>query len=78
MDEGGRIAKCPVCGKNALNPFRPFCSERCCLIDLARWFGESYRIETEERLDGPESESIESASMGEESWRPLHLSKLLF
>jgi endogenous inhibitor of DNA gyrase (YacG/DUF329 family) len=26
------------------NPDRPFCSERCRLIDLGRWAEESYRI----------------------------------
>lgn len=39
---------CPICGNPALfspdNPFRPFCSERCKLIDLGQWATESYRI----------------------------------
>ena len=26
------------------NPFRPFCSEKCRLVDLGRWAGEDYRI----------------------------------
>jgi endogenous inhibitor of DNA gyrase (YacG/DUF329 family) len=26
------------------NPFRPFCSERCRLMDLGAWASESYRI----------------------------------
>jgi endogenous inhibitor of DNA gyrase (YacG/DUF329 family) len=26
------------------NPYRPFCSERCKLIDLGAWLGEQYRI----------------------------------
>jgi len=26
------------------NPYRPFCSERCKLIDLGMWVGEQYRI----------------------------------
>lgn len=39
--------KCPTCGKNANwldNPTRPFCSERCKLIDFGRWANEEYRI----------------------------------
>ena len=39
--------KCPQCKKPVLwqdNPDRPFCSERCRLIDLGRWADESYRI----------------------------------
>ena len=42
------IVNCPQCGKSAVwdnsNPFRPFCSERCKLIDLGQWATESYRI----------------------------------
>jgi uncharacterized protein len=43
-----KTVACPTCGKRALyspeNPFRPFCSERCKLIDLGQWATESYRI----------------------------------
>lgn len=38
---------CPVCRKPAVwqdNPDRPFCSERCKLIDLGCWADESYRL----------------------------------
>jgi endogenous inhibitor of DNA gyrase (YacG/DUF329 family) len=38
---------CPTCGR-ALEwqgaPFRPFCSERCRLIDLGAWFSERRAI----------------------------------
>ena len=37
------IVKCPTCEKevrwNADNVYRPFCSERCQLIDLGEWAG---------------------------------------
>jgi uncharacterized protein len=39
--------KCPTCNKRVEwddNPFRPFCSERCKLIDLGRWVSEEYRV----------------------------------
>ncbi len=33
--------KCPTCGKEVVydqsNPFRPFCSQRCRLIELGAW-----------------------------------------
>lgn len=38
---------CAVCGKPADwydNPFRPFCSERCKILDLGAWADEQYRI----------------------------------
>jgi endogenous inhibitor of DNA gyrase (YacG/DUF329 family) len=43
-------ASCPICDKvlegesQAEWPHFPFCSDRCKLIDLGRWLGESYRI----------------------------------
>jgi endogenous inhibitor of DNA gyrase (YacG/DUF329 family) len=39
--------KCPTCGKAVdwqQSPWRPFCSERCKLIDLGEWASESHRI----------------------------------
>lgn len=45
---GQRQVKCPTCGNLAPftkdNRWRPFCSERCKLIDLGAWFDESNRI----------------------------------
>jgi endogenous inhibitor of DNA gyrase (YacG/DUF329 family) len=41
------MAKCPTCGKPVEwkdNPFRPFCSERCKLIDFDKWTSEEYRV----------------------------------
>ena len=42
---------CPNCAKPAdltpENPHRPFCSDRCRLIDLSRWFDESYAVPAE-------------------------------
>ena len=31
------------------NRWRPFCSERCRLIDLGAWASESYRVPVEEQ-----------------------------
>jgi len=49
MDEirGDLEMKCPICGKPTNwhdNPDRPFCSERCRLIDLGNWSAEQYHI----------------------------------
>ncbi|HVF56573.1 MAG TPA: DNA gyrase inhibitor YacG [Pyrinomonadaceae bacterium] len=44
--------KCPNCGKPAEwkdNPSRPFCSERCKLIDFGAWANEEYAVPAEER-----------------------------
>lgn len=39
--------RCPRCGHSVSwkdNPSRPFCSERCRLIDLGCWADEEYRV----------------------------------
>lgn len=39
--------KCPTCAQHTHwkdNPHRPFCSERCKLLDLGHWADGSYRI----------------------------------
>ena len=41
------MKKCPTCSKQVEwqdNPFRPFCSERCKLLDLGKWVSEEYRV----------------------------------
>jgi len=51
--------KCPNCKQKIPyegNPYRPFCSERCKLIDLDNWLEGRYRIPdtTGENQDGRE------------------------
>ena len=54
------LVKCPTCERVAEyngNEFRPFCSERCKLIDFGAWADEEYALPaegtalTEEDLD---------------------------
>lgn len=46
---------CPRCSAmapyDATNAFRPFCSERCKLIDLGAWASEAYRVPVVEEPD---------------------------
>jgi endogenous inhibitor of DNA gyrase (YacG/DUF329 family) len=43
-----KAVRCPVCSAQSVwseaNPFRPFCSERCKLIDLGAWASDRYAI----------------------------------
>lgn len=42
-----RVVVCPQCGSEAAwegNPHRPFCSERCRMVDLGAWLDEKYAI----------------------------------
>ncbi len=54
------VVKCPTCGEAVLwlpeNPYRPFCSERCKLIDLGAWANEDYTMPAEE--DEPLSDEV--------------------
>jgi len=40
--------KCPSCGRrlewSAASPWRPFCSERCRLLDLGAWLSEQRAV----------------------------------
>lgn len=45
-----RIA-CPICGKQSAwegNAHRPFCSERCRMIDLGAWVNGEYTVPVED------------------------------
>lgn len=43
-----KVVACPHCGTSVKwgpeNRFRPFCSERCKLMDLGAWATERYRV----------------------------------
>jgi uncharacterized protein len=44
------LVRCPNCGKQTEyngNEFRPFCSERCKLIDFGAWADEEYALPAE-------------------------------
>lgn len=51
--------KCPQCGGPVAllpaNPFRPFCSERCRLLDLGDWLDERRAIPGEDAVPEPEA-----------------------
>ena len=59
MSEKLNNLKCPRCKKPVSwegNPHRPFCSEKCRLIDLGQWSDEAYRIPAE----SPGEENLEN------------------
>ena len=59
-----RLVSCPNCGQSTewvtTNAYRPFCSERCKLIDLGAWATEKYRVPVVEDKD-----DLDSATPGE-------------
>lgn len=40
--------KCPICDKNTVLEYQPFCSKKCADIDLGRWLKGTYVIHTNE------------------------------
>ena len=61
-----RTVPCPRCGGPSAyapeNKWRPFCSERCKIIDLGAWAAESYRVSTDDQQ--PPSEETSSKPHG--------------
>jgi uncharacterized protein len=61
--------KCPTCKKPIEwkdNPYRPFCSERCKLVDLGRWVNDEYSVPGEQVSEPAESPSAPAASSKED------------
>jgi endogenous inhibitor of DNA gyrase (YacG/DUF329 family) len=58
MDRKPREVACPACGKpvpwTPESRWRPFCSERCKLIDLGAWATEKYRVPVTESNAQPQ------------------------
>jgi len=62
MNKKPVVVACPQCGNdvvwNSESRYRPFCGERCKMIDLGQWANEEYRIpdngpaDQEEELSG--------------------------
>jgi endogenous inhibitor of DNA gyrase (YacG/DUF329 family) len=59
------LVKCPICGRTVKyegNEFRPFCSERCKLLDFGAWADEEYNLPTESsELTEEDIDKIEKA-----------------
>ncbi|MBI5190200.1 MAG: DNA gyrase inhibitor YacG [Nitrospirae bacterium] len=50
---------CPICKNEAAwegNPHRPFCSERCKLIDLGAWADARYSVPAEDASGDSDAE----------------------
>jgi hypothetical protein len=62
----GPVVKCPTCHRDLeweSAPFRPFCSERCRLIDLGKWASGQYVVSS----PGDDTDKIDSTGLPGES-----------
>ena len=53
-----KLVKCPTCRREidwSASEFRPFCSERCRLIDLGAWLSEKHAIPGDAPAPGEDS-----------------------
>ncbi|MBQ3695934.1 MAG: DNA gyrase inhibitor YacG [Alphaproteobacteria bacterium] len=55
--------KCPICGKQAVVEYQPFCSKKCADIDWGRWLKGTYVVHTNET---PEDEALKKIQSEEE------------
>jgi uncharacterized protein len=58
-----KAVKCPTCHTEVSwenNPYRPFCSERCRLIDLGAWAEERYKIPSRDSESSKEDDDDDS------------------
>ncbi|MDZ7710153.1 MAG: DNA gyrase inhibitor YacG [Roseovarius sp.] len=54
---------CPICGKDTVARYRPFCSRRCADIDLGKWFSGGYAVpsrDPEDMAEAAEAAEIEA------------------
>jgi hypothetical protein len=55
--------KCPTCRRpvewSEASVYRPFCSDRCRLIDLGAWLTEQHKIPDESSAEGTEAEDTQ-------------------
>ncbi|HEY0428757.1 MAG TPA: DNA gyrase inhibitor YacG [Pyrinomonadaceae bacterium] len=65
--------KCPTCGKQTEysgNEFRPFCSERCKLLDFGAWANEEFALPAENTpLTEEDLQQLEQAATEKEKNR---------
>lgn len=58
--------KCPTCGREVKwdeqQKFRPFCSERCKMIDLGAWASDGYSIAGSDENDADKTPDASSRS----------------
>lgn len=64
VDAKPPTVRCPICGKDDVNQYRPFCSRRCADVDLGRWMTGHYSIPSEEDADPGSPDTLGADSLG--------------
>lgn len=64
------MVSCPYCKEKVAwqgNKWRPFCSERCKMIDLGKWASEDYKV-SEKNLGETYDSNITVVKDSSENW----------
>ncbi|MGZ3786969.1 MAG: DNA gyrase inhibitor YacG [Bacteriovorax sp.] len=67
--------KCPQCDtifSYYESEFRPFCSERCKMIDLGHWFEESYRVPSGDKNQSGQNNEHQENENEPENYEQIH------
>lgn len=59
---------CPICSRPADTATTPFCSKRCRMVDLGRWFTESYVVSSP--MPGAADEAKDEGASGDDPETP--------
>lgn len=64
---GALYVTCPQCGRRIVydvhNPWRPFCSQRCKLLDLGAWASEERRIKGPSVLEDEDADLLNTGAL---------------
>jgi endogenous inhibitor of DNA gyrase (YacG/DUF329 family) len=70
------LVTCPTCQRKVAwspdSPFRPFCSERCRLIDLGAWVSEQRGIADDDSVPMDDERPLSSADDSDDGRDPRH------
>ncbi len=62
---------CPICAKDTVQTYRPFCSKRCADIDLGKWMSGQYAVPSQREEDAEEA-ALEAGEAASRNSSPLH------
>ncbi|MDA0836554.1 MAG: DNA gyrase inhibitor YacG [Planctomycetota bacterium] len=66
-DSAPNVVDCPICSREICfkrftdAPYFPFCSRKCKLVDLGRWFNEEYSLDRELEVSDFEEPDFEDS-----------------
>ena len=46
---------CPICEKDTVSAYRPFCSKRCADVDLGKWLKGDYAVPSKDPEDAQQA-----------------------